>query len=134
MTFEPIEYKYALNVKLSQVPALTGLSNMFPSVEDLVISSRKFEKFEEAVMSANSLVNGITASLNAAVEKQQFKLVSEINPKHTGKATISRDWGGNEVAKLWIVDDLKPKGNDGAIRAVGLAQLLEVHAESVSLS
>ena len=135
MTIEPIVYKYALNVKLSQVPAKTPLNATFPSVEDLVISSRKFDKFEDAVQSANKLVSSVATALNIAVEKEQFKMISEINPRFSGKATISQDWGSNEIAKLWIVDDLRTAEQKAkGIRAVGLGQLLEIPGEPVPVS
>lgn len=135
MMREPMMYKYALNLKASAVPAKTGLNTVFPHLEDLVVSSRKFDKFEDAVTSANQLVAQLAASLNQAVQTTQFRTVSEINPKHTGKPTLSTEWGMNEVAKLWIVDDFKSKDlKNGQIRAVALAQLLEVHGEPVSIS
>lgn len=134
-TIEPIQYKFAVNVKMSQVPAKTPFSDLFPHVEDLVISSRKFEKFEEAIARANKLITGMTAALNVAVDKQQFKMVSEINPRFSGKPTISQEWMLNEVAKLWIVDEARSKmDKQGGMRAVALTQLLEVPGDPVPLS
>ena len=133
MNVEPILFKFAVNVKMSQVPTKTGISTMFPHVEDLIISSRKYDKFEDAISGANKLISGMTAALNAAVEKPQFKMVSEINPRFSGKTTLSQEWGLNEIAKLWIVDEERTKEKKG-MRAVALTQLLEVHGDPVSLN
>ena len=128
---EPTKYRYAMNVKLNQVAGATLVSEVFPSVEDVAFSSRDFDKFEEAVDSTNTIVAEVSKALNRAVRVEQYGVISELNPKITGKETISKDWGANEMAKVWIVDQIAQKATPGPIRAVGLAQLLEINGEPV---
>lgn len=129
----PVRYRYAMNIKLSQV-GVTPATTLFPNVEDMVLSSRHFDEFDKAVESANELVAEITSTLNTSVSLEKYKMISEINPKFTGKETISKDWANNEVAKLWIVDKIRQEKQPGPILAVALAQLLEVPGEQVSLN
>ncbi len=131
MSIEPPMYRYAMNVKLNQIQGQTLVSSVFPSVEDVAFNSRDFEKFEEAVESTNALVAELTKSLNVAVKLDQYVSMSELNPKLTGKETLSKDWALNEMAKVWIIDQIAQKTKPGPIRAVGLAQLMEVQGESV---
>lgn len=132
-THQPVRYRYAMNIKLSHV-GKTPANLLFPSVEDMVLSSKHFEEFDKAVDSANNLVAEITSTLNTSVELDKYKMISEINPKFSGKETISKDWGNNEVAKLWIIDKIRQETQPGPMFAVALAQLLEVHDEPVALN
>ena len=135
-TTSPTLYKYAMNIKLSSVEP-SPMNLVFPHIEDMVLSSRKFDKLEEAVDSANRLVGEITGTLNLAVSGEKYKMVAEINPRFTGKETISKDWGANEVAKLWIYDKIlheAKKGTTGNILAIALTQLLEIPGDSVLLN
>lgn len=132
---EPIQYKYSFNMKVSALGVETPLSTAVPSIEDLVVSSRKFDKFEEAIASANKFVLDTTVSLNGGDEVDpKFKMISEINPRFTGKQTISQEWGHHEIVKLWIVDNAKTKARKDGMQAVGLAQVLEIPGEPVSLN
>jgi hypothetical protein len=126
----PTKYRYAMNLKMSQIGS-TPANVLFPHVEDLVLSSKHFEEFDHAVKSANELVGELTSTLNTSVKREKYKMISEINPKFTGKETISKDWENNEVAKLWIVDKIRQETMPGPILAVALAQLLEVPGEAV---
>lgn len=126
----PTKYRYAMNLKMSQIGE-TPANVLFPHVEDLVINSKHFDEFDHAVKSANELVGELTGTLNTSVKLEKYKMISEINPKFTGKETISKDWGSNEVAKLWIVDKIRQETTPGPILAVALAQLLEVPGEPV---
>jgi hypothetical protein len=127
------KYKYAMNIKLGAIEA-TAVTKLFPSVEDLIIASRQFEKLEEAVDSANRLVSEFTQSLNVAASAEKYKMVSEINPRFTGKETISTDWSEGEVAKLWIYDKAMHEKKPAHILAVALAQLLEIKGEPITLN
>jgi hypothetical protein len=98
----------------------------------MIISSKHFEDFDLAVQSVNALVAELTATLNTSAEELKYKMISEINPKFSGKETISKDWGNNEVAKLWIIDDLRVQKTP--MFAVALAQLLEVQGDPVLLN
>jgi hypothetical protein len=130
-TVEPIQYRYSMNVKLNAVKGRTLVNSVFPNVEDLMLTSKDFENLDQAVQSANLLNTEIVLSLNEAVREERYGILSEINPKHSNQETISKDWGPNEIAKIWIVDKIAQKENPGPIKAVALAQVVETHTESV---
>jgi hypothetical protein len=131
----PLLYMYGLNVKFSSVASKTPLNELFPHVEDLMISSRDFDKFEEAIQSCNGVVTEITSFLNLAVGETKYKTVSELNPRLTGQQTLSKEWSQHEIAKLWIVDNKSDPENPGAgIVATALAQVMEVPQGSVQVS
>lgn len=127
------KYKYAANVKLSQIPGASPAHAVFPNIEDMVMSSRHFDDFQEAVDSANGFVAELTSVINGP-NQEKFKMLSEINPRFTGKETISKDWGPNELAKLWIVDSARQEKGGGPILAIALTQLLEIQDEHVLLN
>lgn len=132
MMTESVLYKYAVNVKLSSISCDLPLSEVFPSVEDLVITSRSFDNFNDAVQSANQLLTNVTSMLNSAVGVKQYGMVSEINPQHSGQKTISHEWATNEIAKLWIIDELRtPEQKAKGMRAVGLGQLLRFSGDPI---
>ena len=133
MMHTPVKYRYAMNVKLSQVGA-TPAALLFPHVEDMVMNSKHFVEFDAAVLSVNELVSELTNTLNTSVKLDKYKVISEINPKFSGKETISKDWAPQEVAKLWIIDKIKQEVNSQQILAVALAQLIEVPSEPVSVN
>ena len=133
-SIEPLKYRFLMNVKLSQVHGSTLLNSVFPKVEDLMMSSKLFEEFEAVLQSVNTLNTEITMSLNKAVQEERYGLLSEINPKRSGQETISKDWDGNELAKIWIIDKIAQQKNPGPLKAVALSQIVETHAESVILN
>lgn len=122
-----------MNLKMNQVNN-TPANLLFPSIEDMVVSSKHFDAFDEAVESANEFVGEMTNTLNTCAQLDKYKMISEINPKFTGKETISKDWANNEVAKLWIVDKIRQETGGGPIHAIALAQLLEVSGDPVVLN
>lgn len=122
---EASHYRFGANVKLNHIGSSTGLNELFPNIEDVMMSSRTFDLFEDAVASMNGVMSEITTSINGAVGSEKFKIMSEINPKFSGNPTVSKDWASPEIAKVWIVDGTKEF--EGAIEAVGLAQLMEVY-------
>ena len=129
----PVNYRYAMNLKLSQVLGEAPIASLFPSIEDIVFSSREFKEFDEAVNSANLFVSEMTRTVNGMAKVEKYKMISEVNPKFTGKETISKDWASNEVAKLWIIDAIRQEQFPGPMLAVGLTQILEVPQECVLL-
>jgi hypothetical protein len=129
----PVNYRYAMNLKLSQIHGEAPTAVIFPSVEDIVFSSREFKEFDEAVNSANMFVSEMTRTVNVMAKLEKYKMISEVNPKFTGKETISKDWDSNEVAKLWIIDALRHEKFPGPMLAVGLTQILEVPQDMVPL-
>lgn len=126
-------YIYTMSVKLSQIK-FTKAAEVFPSVEDFMVSSVKFTKFEEAVASTNAFVNEVTQSLNAAAKMEKFKMLSEINPAFSnGQETLTKTWGSNEIAKVWIIDKIKHESQpaEAQIVAIGLAQLAQIEDPAV---
>lgn len=129
----PTKYRYATNLKLSQIGE-TPVNMFFPSVEDMVMSSREFSDFEEAVSSANEFVAELTLNINVCAGVGKYKMISEINPTFSGKETISKDWAPDEVAKLWIIDAVKQAARPGPMLAVALTQLLQVPLDPVFMN
>jgi predicted choloylglycine hydrolase len=129
----PVRYRYATNLKLSSI-GRTPVSSVFPNIEDIVMSSREFTDFNEAVTSANEFVAELTVSMNTATAADKYKMISEINPRFTGKETISKDWADLEVAKLWIIDAVRQASHPGPMLAVALTQLLEVPETPVAMN
>lgn len=134
MQAEPLKYRYIMNLKLNQIKGNTLISSVFPMVEDLMLSSKMFDEFEPVLNSLNTLNTEVTHSLNKAVQEERYGILSEINPARSGQETISKDWGPNEVAKVWIIDKIAQKEKPGPIKAVALAQILEAHDEPVVLN
>lgn len=64
-------------------------------------------------------MDDILKRVNGDTEK--FRLGSEINPVFSGQLTISKDWGLNEVARLWVFD--KEQEGKGHIHAIGQARI-----------
>jgi len=130
----PPLYRYAINLKLSQVLASTQINGVFPNIEDVMISSRDFTEFEEAVTSTTALAKQLTLSLNVAVQAEKYKLVSEVNPKISGTDTVSKEWADNELLKIWILDNADGVLLDGSMPAIGLAQLIEIDSPPVFIN
>ena len=128
------KYRYSMNVKLAHIGGPTAVSSLFPNVEDLVMSSKIFDDLQQAVTSANDLNTQIMFSLNAAVNEERYGIMSEINPKHSNKETLSKEWGDTEIAKIWIIDRILQQEKPGPIKAVGLAQVLEVQSQPTTLN
>lgn len=131
---EPTKYQYQLNIKLNHIYHETPANKLFPNIEDLMISSKVFDDFEDAVTSVNELIAECVYTLNTAVKTEQFSTMSEINPAYSDEDTLSTDWEPAEMSKLWIIDKAAQKLNPENIRAVGLAQLMEVQGAPVMLS
>jgi hypothetical protein len=132
-TVEPIRYRYAASIKLSNL-VKTSVNLFFPTVEDIIVQSKLFDKFDDAVASANLFSAELIKTLNDNVTKEHYTTISELNPKLTNKETLSNDWGIDEVAKIWIIDKNAPKITPGPIRAMGLVQLVEVYGTLVLLN
>lgn len=128
------KYRYAMSVKLTQIKGSTLIATLFPHAEDMLMNSRDFDLFDDAVNSTTKLVTDVKDSLNLAVASEQFGIMSELNPKLSGKETISKEWATNELAKVWIIDQVEQLKNPTALKAVGLAQLVEVPGSTVLLS
>ena len=130
-----MQYQFAMNVKISQAGVIPqALAEIFPGLEDLVLSSKTFDTLQAAVESCNGVLGDLTKALNEAQGAQKFKLLSEVNPKHSGQPTISKDWGSNEIAKIWVVDNDVDPSNGKPIHALGLAQLVEVEIPNRTLN
>lgn len=118
-------YQYVMNAKLSQI-GNTPMISLFPNVEDIIMSSKSFDEFDDAVNSANAFCMEFTKTANTAVKAERYSIISEINPKSTGQETISKTWAVNELAKIWVVDKIRREQNPGPIHAVSLTQIIEI--------
>lgn len=134
MITEPIKYRYSMNVKLAYTGGQTLVNSVFPNVEDLVLTSKLFEEMDAALHSVNLLTTEVVMSLNMGVREERYGIMSEINPKHTNEETLSKEWSDNEIAKVWIIDKILQKEKPGPIKAVGLAQVLEVQTDPIALN
>lgn len=131
-----IQYQYTMNVKLSNVPAKTSMSSIFPSAEDLMFSSKSFDDFAVAAESSNRIVTQLTNALNEAVSSSRYRMMSEVNPARstTGDGQNTANWLENEITKIWIIDDMAEPDSAGAIHAIALSQLLEISGMDVTLN
>ena len=88
-------------------------------LNEIVFNSRRFTNFEDCTFSCRSLMEGYAKKLNG--DDERFKVGSEINPVHTGTPTLSKDWGLNETARIWVYD--KQMEGTGTINAMGQARI-----------
>jgi hypothetical protein len=125
-----------MNVKLSYVPAQTLIYNIFPSAEDLMFSSKSFDDFELAVESSNRIANQLKNVLNEAVSSDRYRIMSEVNPSRSSSEDLksTSNWLENEIAKIWVIDDMAEINPSGAIHAIALSQLLEIPVVNVTLN
>lgn len=131
-TMSPIMYMYGLNLKFKYIPKGTGVSDIFPNVEDFVLQSKRFETFEAAVSSAKGLVTDVMEHINEiAPENAKYKQITELNPVHGGQPTISKEWARNEIAKLWIIPAEADLTGTTPVVAIGMAQVVEVESDPV---
>lgn len=131
---EPVKYRFAVNVKFSAATEMPPpVKQLFPKLDDLMLSSITFENLEEAVNSCNIVVGDIVLALNTAAKAIAYKAVSELNPDRTGQPTLSKEWADNEIAKVWIMSaDAEPAKQ--RVSALGLAQLMEIPGAKVLTS
>lgn len=118
-------YQYVMNAKLSKI-GNTPATSLFPNVEDIIMSSKTFEEFDDTVNSANAFCTEFTLTANKAAGVERYGMVSEINPKNSGQETISKQWAMNELAKIWVVDKLRQAEKPGPVNAVSLTQIIEL--------
>ena len=90
---------------------------VFPGLHEISLSSRSFPNYTECVSSCMGLMEGMSKDLNEKVKLDRFKVGAEVNPAHTGTATMSKDWEDFEVARFWLYD--KSMEGAGNIKAIG---------------
>lgn len=129
----PSTFMYGMNVKMKLVPRTTALDDLFPNMEDFVVQSRAFDTADEAVASAKGIMDDLTEQINIASDTK-YKHFLEINPKIGGVETISKEWGVNDIAKIWMVPETANLQSNEAITALGVAQIVEVHSAPVLTS
>lgn len=134
MTTSHVKYRYSMSLKIGHLVGRTPIQSVFPNPEDIIISSKHFDEFEQAVTSANALVTEMALNVNASINEERYGLISEVNPSRSGQETISKDWGDAELVKLWVIDKIHREENPGPIKAVGLAQILEVPAQPMTVN
>jgi uncharacterized secreted protein with C-terminal beta-propeller domain len=117
-------FSFTAAVKLVEGASETGIfKDKYRGVSDVNVASREFPEYMECLLSCKSFMTDLTEQINARGQVI-YKLGSEINPAYNkGIATISKDWGNEEVARLWIFDE-KMEGT-GQIHAVGQARLFQ---------
>lgn len=128
----PSTFMYGMNIKMNLIPHTT-LGALFPSIEDFVVQSRSFDTADVAVASASGIMADVINQINE-VSETQYKQFMELNPKLSGKETISKEWGAHEVAKLWMIPASTDLESNATISPPGLAQIVEVQAAPVLTS
>ena len=134
MTIEPTKYRYSMDLKLSHVYGHTAVSSVFKHAEDLIVASKTFDAFDIAVNSLNQFTTEMVVNINVGLMEDRYGIISEVNPARTGQETISKEWSANEIAKVWIVDKILQAEQPTPIKAIGLAQILEVPSDPVILN
>ncbi len=127
-------YRFSLDLKVSQIKGADTLKSIFPNLEDVIIGSEPFDSLESIVTSLNNLITEIVIGINLRLGEERYGVMSELNPAKSGVETISKEWGSNEMAKVWIIDKIENNSGTEKISAAGLAQILElsVNPETVN--
>jgi hypothetical protein len=121
MDLSEADFAYHATLKLKELPACT-VQAAFPGVTDLAVNSRHFTNYVECINSVKGLMDDVVKGVNTSAKRgTKFTVSSEINPAHTGVETRSRDWGPDEIARLWIFDKKQVKSQN--IIAVGQARI-----------
>lgn len=118
-------FSYMVSIKLSlSNNSMNLLQNEYPGATDMTLASRDFADYSGCVTSCKQLMDDLCAKANAAATaKQTYKISSEINPVHTGVATLSTDWAPAELARIWVFDAEMEKSRQ--IQAIGQARVFK---------
>lgn len=103
MNLKNSHFKYTATLKNEQDISFEGLE-LFPGLSEISFQSREFQNYAECVKSCKGLMEDMTKDVNAHLEEQKFKVGAEVNPRHTGTQTLSKDWDDFEVARFWVYD------------------------------
>ena len=114
-----MNFIYNATIKLSELPPCKAQA-AYPGVSDLALNSRPFETYIECVNSAKGLMEDVVNDVNLR-KGEEFTVSAEVNPTQTGIETRSRDWGDDELARLWIFN--KKEIGSTRIHAVGQARI-----------
>ena len=111
---------YSATIKITELGS-SRARVAFPEVTDMSVNSRPFGSYVECVNSAKGLMEDFVKDVNNQSKKEKFTVSAEVNPVHSGIETRSRDWGVDELARLWIFDEKEVGKN--SIHAVGQARI-----------
>ena len=114
-----MNFIYNATIKLGELPPCKA-QVAFPGVSDLALNSRQFSNYTECVDSAKGLMEDVIKDVNS-LKGVQYMVSAEVNPAKTGIETRSRDWGDDELARLWIFN--KAQVGSPSIHAVGQARI-----------
>lgn len=95
-------FSYTATLKLADLPSCP-IQKKFPAVTDLAVNSRTFSTYVECVNSAKNFMEEVVKDINESQETQ-LTVAAEINPLVSGVETRSKDWSGEELARLWIFE------------------------------
>lgn len=116
MNLKDAHFRFNAVVKNEQNVKFEGLE-LFPGLQEISFQSRIFNNYAECVKSCKGLMEDVSRDMNSSIEDKKFKVGAEVNPKHTGTQTLSKDWDETEVARFWVYDR-GMEGNGGAIAAI----------------
>lgn len=126
-------FTYMATVKLIVSQSIPVLSDEYPGITDLSLNSREFIDYNECLLSCRTFMESMKNRINEKSGDAVFMLSSEINPKFSGQATLSKDWDQGEIARLWIFDEKMQK--TGMIQALGQARVFSTdHPKSITLA
>ena len=77
---------------------------LFPNLSEISFESRSFSSYAECIRSCKGMMEDLSSAINLGAQESKFKVGAEVNPKHSGTASISKDWGEAEIARFWIYE------------------------------
>lgn len=101
------------------------ITKIFKGAKEISMKSRRFADYSECVNSCKAMLDTLTIDLMEKSGKT-FVIGIELNPKYSGKDTISTNWLLGEFAKLWVYE--KDSVVDHTIQAVGQACIFNIDA------
>lgn len=121
------DFVYSVVIKNDQAVTYDALE-VFPSLDELTLHSRKFQSYADTLSSCRRLLEDITANINHHVGAQTFRLAAEVNPEISGQDTLSTDWGEDEVSRVWVFDR-GMEGQNQKIEAICRGSIFAVEAD-----
>jgi hypothetical protein len=117
-------YQYAISINFSLLN-IPGFLKAAPFANSVILSSKRFEHLQSAVVSCDSVMNECLKDINQQ-SANVYKLIAEINPELSGIESYSPDWQENQLSKLWIIPESTDFANQEAVEAVAFANIVEI--------
>ena len=95
-------FRYEAELRIALGPDKQPFKDTYPGVTTVTLVSREFSDFNDCVTSGKALLDGFRDRMHDALP--DTKIGSETNPDFSGQPALSKDWGTNEVARIWLID------------------------------